>query len=78
MICLGGLPSSGSSRGSSSSSSGLVVNSNNDSSQKQYTRDEVLANMTILQRPGNQGAVKDGISGKTFSSLTDLLKYYDI
>ena len=58
-----------------SSSNGLVVNSSNNSSQ-QYTAKDVISKMTILQQPGNQGAVKDGISGKTFSSVDALLNYY--
>nr|DAP29526.1 MAG TPA: hypothetical protein [Caudoviricetes sp.] len=37
---------------------------------------EVISKMTILQQPGNQGAVRDGISGKTFSSVDELLNYY--
>lgn len=72
--------SSGSSK-SSSSSSGLVANSNNTSSQ-QYTAQEVLANAKIMQGANPDGTgittVKDGISGKTFSSMEALLKYYDV
>lgn len=61
---------------SQSSGSGLVINSDNNTSQTQYTAKDVISKMTILQRPGNQGAVKDGISGKTFSSVDALLNYY--
>lgn len=42
------------------------------------TAKEVIANAKILQRPGNQGAVYDGISGKTFGSMPELLKYYNV
>lgn len=37
---------------------------------------DIIANMGILQRPGNQGGVIDGISGKTFGSMEALLNYY--
>lgn len=37
---------------------------------------DIIANMGILQRPGNQGGVLDGISGKTFGSMEALLNYY--
>ena len=65
--------SSGSSK---SSSGGLKVKTDDDTSVKQPTAKEVIANMKILQQPGNQGAVLDGISGKTFSSVDKLLNYY--
>lgn len=42
------------------------------------TAKEVIANAKIIQRPGNQGAVYDGISGKTFGSMPELLKYYNV
>lgn len=65
--------SNSSSRSTSGSSgkSGLVLNTN-----EQYSAKDVIAKMTVLQLPGNQGAVKDGISGKTFSSVDALLNYY--
>lgn len=44
----------------------------------QVTAQEVIAKAKILQRPGNQGAVYDGISGKTFGSMPELLKYYNV
>lgn len=64
---------SSSSRSTSGSSgeSGLVLNTN-----EQYSAKDIMAKMKILQLPGNQGAVKDGISGKTFSSVDALLNYY--
>ena len=37
---------------------------------------DIIGKMTILQQPGNQGAVKDGISGRTFSNVDELLNYY--
>lgn len=68
--------SSSSSRSTSKSSgeSGLVLNTNDLS--EQYSAKDIMAKMKILQLPGNQGAVKDGISGKTFSSVDALLNYY--
>ena len=62
----------------SSGSNNLVVMDNNTSASQQYTAQEVIANAKILQRPGNQGAVIDGISGKTFGSMPELLKYYNV
>ena len=44
----------------------------------QVTAQEVISKAKILQRPGNQGAVYDGISGKTFGSMPELLKYYNV
>ena len=44
----------------------------------QVTAQEVISKAKILQRPGNQGAVIDGISGKTFGSMPELLKYYNV
>lgn len=58
----------------SSSSGSLKVSS--EQSTTQPTAKDVIGKMTILQQPGNQGAVKDGISGKTFSSVDELLNYY--
>ena len=70
--------SSGKSSKSSKSSSGggLKVNSSGNEETKQYTAKEVIANMKVLQGPNTNGAVKDGISGKTFSSPDALLNYY--
>lgn len=58
----------------SSSSGSLKVSS--EQSTTQPTAKDVIGKMTILQQPGNQGVVKDGISGKTFSSVDELLNYY--
>lgn len=60
----------------SSSGGGLKVNSSGNEETKQYTAKEVIANMKVLQGPNINGAVKDGISGKTFSSPDALLNYY--
>ena len=74
--------SSGSSSRSSSSKNYSLSNNSNNSSSNQYTAKEVLANAKIMQGANANGtgvtAVKDGISGKTFSSMTELLKYYDV
>ena len=63
-----------------SSSGGLKVSGSNgnDNNISQYTAKEVIANAKVLQRPGNQGAVIDGISGKTFDDMAQLLKYYNV
>ena len=69
--------STSTSTGKSSSSGGsLKVNNSDNTQSKQYTAKEVIANMKILQGPNTTGAVKDGISGKTFSSPDALLNYY--
>lgn len=69
--------STSTSTGKSSSSGGsLKVNNSDNTQSKQYTAKEVIANMKILQGPNTNGAVKDGISGKTFSSPDALLNYY--
>ena len=79
--------SSSSSRSTSSKkkSDGLKLNEENiqednskDNNKQKYTAKEIIANARILERPGNQGAVYDRLSGKTFSNMTELLKYYDV
>lgn len=60
----------------SSSGGGLKVNGSNNTKSNQYTAKDVIANMKVLQGPNTNGAVKDGISGKTFSSPDALLNYY--
>ena len=52
------------------------MNSSNNTNSNQYTAKDVIANMKVLQGPNTNGAVKDGISGKTFSSPDALLNYY--
>ncbi len=73
--------SSSSSRSTSSNKKGtsgnLSVAGNNNETGK-YSAKEVIANVKVLQRPGNQGAVIDGISGKTFDNMAQLLKYYNV
>lgn len=69
--------SSGSSKKKSSSSGGLKVSdtsSNNNSSK--YSAKEIIDNMKVLAGPNLQNNIKDGISGKTFSSPDALLNYY--
>lgn len=76
--------SASSSRSSSkkSSSSSNSINLNNTTSQAKYTAKEVLANAKIMQGANKDGTgvttVKDGISGKTFSNMEELLKYYNV
>ncbi len=41
-----------------------------------YTPDEIIANVKTIQGTGTGNSIKDGISGKTFNSLDDLLAYY--
>ena len=68
-----------SSRSTSKKSSGeqaVVTETTQD--KPQVTAQEVISKAKILQRPGNQGAVYDGISGKTFGSMPELLKYYNV
>ena len=71
--------SSGSSskKSSSKSSSGnLSVSGGSSSSSGGYTAQEVISNMKVLAGPGLKNNIKDGISGKTFSSPDELLNYY--
>ena len=42
----------------------------------EYSSDEVLSNVKVVQGPGVVNSVKDGISGKTFKSIDALLNYY--
>ena len=68
--------SSGSSSKSSSKSGNLSVSGGSNSSSGGYTAQEVIANMKVLAGPGLKNNIKDGISGKTFSSPDELLNYY--
>lgn len=65
-----------SSRSSSKSSSGGLVVSSDSVENSRPSQKDVIGNMKILQNPGNQGAVIDGISGKTFGNMESLLNYY--
>lgn len=66
--------SSGSSKKSSSKGGNLSVSGS--SSNGKYTAQEVIANMKVLAGPNLKNNIKDGISGKTFSSPDELLNYY--
>ena len=70
--------SSGSSKKSSSRSGNLSVSGSSGSSgaNSGYTAQQVIANMKVLAGPGLEKNIKDGISGKTFSSPDELLNYY--
>lgn len=73
--------SSSRSRGSSGSSrsygsSNVATVSTTDNTAKP-TAEQVFANLKILQGPGNPGVI-DGISGKQFSSVDEIFKYYDL
>lgn len=56
---------------------------NNDTSSvkiknngQEYTQKEILSNVKMIQGPGVKNIVKDGISGKSFSSIDELMNYY--
>lgn len=61
---------------SSSSSNSLVVSSSKNSKSGPSSAQDVLKNMYILQGPLLKNNIKDGYSGKTFSSPEALLAYY--
>lgn len=63
------------SRSSSKKSSSESLKVSSEQSNVPEAKD-IIGKMTILQQPGNQGAVKDGISGRTFSNVDELLNYY--
>lgn len=44
--------------------------------KKDYSLEEVTKNISVVSGPGVTKYVKDNISGKTFSSVEELLKYY--
>lgn len=58
------------------SSGGKLVVVPDEKTNARPSQKDIIANMGILQRPGNQGGVLDGISGKTFGSMEALLNYY--
>lgn len=66
--------SSGRSSSKKSSSGSLRVNESNGSSNA--SKEDILKNMKVLAGPGLTNNIKDGISGKTFSSPDALLNYY--
>lgn len=43
---------------------------------KEYSPQEIMKNMKVLQGPGISQPIQDGYTGKTFSSLEGLLNYY--
>ena len=72
---------SSSSSSSSKKSQNLVVEDNKsvktDDSQKiNYSPEDIMSKMKVLQGANLKNNIKDGISGKTFSSVDALLNYY--
>lgn len=67
-----------SSRKASGSSSGNTVNVNDNIqvSDEMPSVEQILNNVKTIQGPNLKNSVKDGLSGKTFASLEDLLNYY--
>ena len=69
--------SGGSSKSSKKSSSSSSSNQQVNTEQKATpTPKEIIDNIKMLQGPGLTNNIKDGISGKTFSSMDALLNYY--
>ena len=71
--------SSSSSRSKSSSSGGQIDlgGGGNDTKPKETPSvEKVLANVKTIQGPNVSSGVKDGLSGKTFSNIDQLLNYY--
>lgn len=69
--------SGGSSKSSKKSSSSGSSNQQVNTEQKATpTPKEIIDNIKMLQGPGLTNNIKDGISGKTFSSMDALLNYY--
>ena len=69
--------SGGSSKSSKKSSSSGSSNQQVNTEQKATpTPKEIIDNIKMLQGPGLTHHIKDGISGKTFSSMDALLNYY--
>lgn len=69
--------SGGSSKSSKKSSSSGSLNQQVNTEQKATpTPKEIIDNIKMLQGPGLTNNIKDGISGKTFSSMDALLNYY--
>lgn len=59
-----------------SSSSGTEVSMANPNQKAIPTVQEIISNVKTLQGPNLKNNIKDGISGKTFSSMDALLNYY--
>lgn len=69
--------SGGSSKSSKKSSSSGSSNQQVNTEQKATpSAKEVIDNVKVIQGPGLTNNIKDGISGKTFSSMDALLNYY--
>lgn len=69
--------SGGSSKSSKKASSTSSSNQQVNTEQKATpTPKEIIDNIKMLQGPGLTNNIKDGISGKTFSSMDALLNYY--
>ena len=67
------------SRSSSSGSQGILDDSGgNNTKPKEETPsvEKVLANAKTIQGPNVSSGIKDGLSGKTFSNIDQLLNYY--
>ena len=64
-----------SSRSSSKKSSGSAVAVSTQNTSKPSSK-EVLANVKVVQAPGNQGQVVDGLTGKKYANLEALLNSY--
>jgi hypothetical protein len=60
------------SKSSSGGNSGVA-----DTSNSKVTAKQVLKNVQILQGAGNPGVI-DGLSGKKFANVEDVLKYYNL
>ena len=64
------------------SASNNTINVNDDNKQdisgggEAPTVEKILSNVKTIQGPNLKNSVKDGLSGKTFSSIDDLLNYY--
>ncbi len=61
---------------SKNTSSSSVVKSDTDKANKTYTPKEIIANIANIQGPNVTRGIKDGISGKTFATIDELLNYY--
>ena len=65
-----------------SSKNGTQSKETTKNSKKEYTAKEILSKVKNIQGPNKDGTtiskVQDGISGKIFDNITELLKYYDI
>lgn len=80
---------SSSNSSSSKTTSGLKINDDDTAKENnsissipkkkdgsEYTPKEIISSVKMLQGPGLSKGIKDGISGKTFSSIDELLNYY--